>query len=59
MWGRSYDKSGAPSIQGKQKQVGRLQERLLQDNAIDRLHEVSEYIERKVGNDFVALIIGT
>ena len=38
----------APGSQGEQKQVRKLQKSLLQEEVIDRLPELPEYIEKKI-----------
>ena len=44
----SFDVGWVPGTQGERKQVRKLQESLLQENVIDRLPELPEYIERKI-----------
>ena len=38
----------APGTQGERKQVRKLQESLLQEDVIDRLPELPEYIEKQI-----------
>ena len=44
----SLDVGWVPGSQGEQKQVRKLQESLLQEEVIDRLPELPEYIEKKI-----------